>query len=550
LQRLLRGILKEFAQNQPECIADIVVEVNRDLKEFSGMTAKEIAQDFGQRLAHFKNTAEWLEEKLAGETYHGRPIRITAGLIRKARVAEDLGWKCPYTGMMIEPKQLVTGDVDLDHVVPRSQRYSDSLDSLVVTFKEVNRMKGKRTALQFMQEFQSQAVLGLSGKQLQPLSLYREAVEKMDVRKGHPEDQKRKKRRQRLLLLERWEEKEFLPRDLTQTSHLARLGAQMLHHHFKDLAQKPHIHSLPGSITGTVRKGWRVNGCLGLACPEALDENGDGKPKGELREITHLHHALDACVLGLTARFLPNRGDLWQLMIKPRVTPAEAEKLRDTGCYQVDPEGRPRLIDLPDQVKEQLRKRLAERRVMQHLPKSMDGMRAELTTWRVLKIEGEIAYLQQVAINEKGDKKIKNDKVKISKLVGLKPGKLQLLKGAIVIGDNFGVALDPSPVVLPHRHVWRHLQEMKDQNGGRFPRVLRNGQIIRITKEGKRSDYRGYWRVTSVKDNASGLAIDIVRLHAIKAENKSPNAAMNVALETLIQCGLEIPSSPYTGLKQ
>ena len=45
---------------------------------------------------------------------------------------------------------------------------------------------------------------------------------------------------------------------------------------------------------------------LELANPQVLDENGQVKTKTEIRDITHLHHALDACVLGLASHFIPN----------------------------------------------------------------------------------------------------------------------------------------------------------------------------------------------------------------------------------------------------
>ena len=44
--------------------------------------------------------------------------------------------------------------MDKDHIIPRSDRASDSLDSLVITFCEINKMKGKRTAVRFVEEFQ------------------------------------------------------------------------------------------------------------------------------------------------------------------------------------------------------------------------------------------------------------------------------------------------------------------------------------------------------------------------------------------------------------
>ncbi len=121
-----------------------------------------------------------------------------------------------------------------------------------------------------------------------------------------------------LLLLERYEEKGFLPKDLTQTSHLVRLAATEIEKEFSGSENKPRIVSLPGSVTGEVRKGWKLYGCLAAHNPEVQKlleraETEELNIKKELRDLTHLHHALDACVIGYTSHFLPNEGGLWRL---------------------------------------------------------------------------------------------------------------------------------------------------------------------------------------------------------------------------------------------
>ncbi len=194
-------------------------------------------------------------EKAFAEESNGKSIRITAGLIRKARIAEDLGWKCPYTGQTYEPKDLVTRRVDKDHIVPRSERASDSLDSLAVTFSAVNKWKGKRTAYQFVEQEQGKPVPDLPNLSIMSLPRYKQFVEDLESYKGHDDDKRRKKKRKELMLLPKYEEKEFTPRDLTQTSQLVRLGAQVLKRTFSDCKEKPVVISLPGSVTGTVRKG-------------------------------------------------------------------------------------------------------------------------------------------------------------------------------------------------------------------------------------------------------------------------------------------------------
>ena len=62
-----------------------------------------------------------------------------------------------------------------------------------------------------------------------------------------------------------------------------------------------------------------------------------------------------------------------------------------------------------------------------------------------------------------------------------------------MIPDNFGVALDPQPTVIPFHKVWTRLQELKKANGDKIPRVLRNGQLIFESPEVV--FYKGIWRV-------------------------------------------------------
>ena len=380
LERLHGDLLKAYAGGDKEHVARVTIEVNRDLQQLSGKTAQEQAKDMGQRLANFKSVVKKLEAD-----FEGKNVRITPGLIRKARIAEDLGWTCPYTGKTYDSFDLLNRRVDKDHVVPRSDRASDSLDSLVITFAEVNKMKGRRTAALFVEECQSQPVPGLSNVSIKPLSVYLKDVVSLETFKGHEDDQRRKKRRKQLLALRDYVEKEFVPRDLTQTSQLVWLGAQALQKHYIGGLNPPIIISLPGSVTGSVRKSWDLVGCLGLANPQIFDEEKKPRTKGEIRGITHLHHALDACVLVFASILLPRDGGAWELLVKRRLSLDEQRRAR--GCFglqiEISAGGELRLRDLPSQFKEQIRARLAERRVVQHLPVDPSGLECKETVWRV-----------------------------------------------------------------------------------------------------------------------------------------------------------------------
>ena len=182
-----------------------------------------------------------LEKDLAETSY-----RITAGLIRKARIAEDLDWTCPYSQKRYGAIELASGAFDKDHIIPRSLRPSDSLESLVITSKAINAMKGNRTALQFIKELGGKDIdgdlgVGKEKSNLSTESSFKKFVEKLNTKASHRQDADRKKKRKVLLLLEKYEEKGFLPKDLTQTSHLVRLAATEIEKEFGDLDDNPSV---------------------------------------------------------------------------------------------------------------------------------------------------------------------------------------------------------------------------------------------------------------------------------------------------------------------
>jgi len=383
-------------------------------------------------------------------------------------------------------------------------------------------------------------------------------VEKLSIKASHRQDSDRRKKRKALLLLERYEEKGFLPKDLTQTSHLVRLAATEIEKEFSSLENKPRIVSLPGSVTGEVRKGWKLYGCLAAHNPEVQKlleraETEELNIKKEMRDITHQHHALDACVIGYASHFLPNEGGLWEALTKRNRRPEETDLLLARRIFSRDSEGRARLAPLRDEFKQQIIKRLGECRVIQHVPKRMGGLTGlEENTRGIVAIEvpdvavspskkskehklkeiwnnksgqplpnlenekGAVIHLQQYGPRDSKNKDKRARKYteeKASKLLGLLPkngnGKLRAIKGVRVIDANFGVAIwrqdgkpdgEPMTKIILWHKVWPQLKAIAvKENGGKWPQVFRNGQIIHVPRASTRSDYRGFWKIRSVK---------------------------------------------------
>ncbi len=596
-RRLVADIIKSYAVADASKIGRITVEVNRDLQAFSGKTNKEIEGELNQMLKDHGSVVKKLEKDLADSKY-----RITAGLIRKARIAEDLDWTCPYSQKRYGAIELASGAFDKDHIIPRSLRPSDSLESLVITSKAINAMKGNRTALYFMQEFEGKDIEGDLGVGKEKSNLttvvnFKKFVEKLSIKASHRQDADRKKKRKALLLLEKYEEKGFLPKDLTQTSHLVRLAATELEKEFDGIEDKPTIVSLPGSVTGEVRKGWKLYGCLAAHNPEVekLLERAKTEElnvKKELRDLTHLHHALDACVIGFASHFIPNEGNLWEALIKRNRQPHEDDLLvkMGKGHFIRDAKGHARLHEFSPELKQQITDRLGECRVVQHVPKRMGGLAGlEENTRGIVSIEvpdteaspgkkskgpklkeiwnnksgqplppssaleGAVVHLQQYGPRDAKNQDKRSRKYtdeKAGKLLGLRPdngdGKLRAIKGVRIVSTNFGLALwrkDGKPDgeaqmrIIVWRKVWPQLNDIaQKENGGKWPQVFRNGQTIHVPNAMGRSDYRGYWKIRSIK---IGCLFNMIRADMVDHKDGVSWSKENVSVLSLLQCGMK-----------
>jgi hypothetical protein len=110
-----------------------------------------------------------------------------------------------------------------------------------------------------------------------------------------------------------------------------------------------------------------------------------------------------------------------------------------------------------------------------------------------------------------------------------------------VLGDNFGIALDPEPTLLRPLHVWRKMTALKAANGGKWPRLLRKGMLIRVLRaKSEKVNYSGVWMVRGAYfKQKGGFMLDLSPADFI--EYRRINGAFEaVSVLTLMKCGLEI----------
>lgn len=554
LDRLLKDLIQDFADGQKDRISRICVEVGRELTAFSGMDSKKIQKELNLRQKSHTEAVNRLKRDLPGKA-------LSANLIRKCRIAMDMNWTCPFTGERYGSHELE--DMEMEHIVPYSFRQSNALSSLVLTRKEVNRMKGQRTGYDFVEQEQGKPVTGRTNLHICSLNNYREFVEKLDEKKWHEDDRKRKKKRKALLMVRGLSQRHQLQNHeamkeigmtegmMTQSSHLMKLACQSIGNVLPDAR----IDMIPGAVTAEVRHAWHVLGVFKELCPEAVNPVSGEIIKKDLRSLTHLHHALDACVLGLIPDIIPahHNGLLRRALAMRRIPEKlipEVRSVANKRYYVLNDNGSMMLRDLSASLKENIREKLMEQRIIQHVPADMGGALLKETMQRVLEVQG-CGEDSMVFLSKKKDGKKEKNQVKASALVGVfpeGPSKLKALKAAIEIDGNYGVALDPKPVVIRHIKVFKKIMALKEQNGGKPVRILKKGMLIHLTSS-KDPKHTGVWRIASIKDGKGGVKLDFQRAHCAAPTNKTHECNWcNVALISLLKkYQMKTYPTSYTG---
>jgi CRISPR-associated endonuclease Csn1 len=561
-RRLFGALFKTYAGASTERVAEVTIEVARDLQEYAGKNAKEKAALFSEKAKPFQKAEAVLRK---GFEEAGIAKHPSYAMIRKARIAMAQNWICPYTGRHFSAADIAYDRVDFEHIIPHASRRSDALEGLAITFRDINKRKGKRTALEFIR----------SGEEdLMTEARFREFVAglypKFRPGRDASDEDKINWRRKEWFLKEDYDERdaEFTKAALTVTSHLNKLAAlearKILRKSAKaanlDDAGRPEhrVGHMVGAITGEFRKekSWDLLGCIEPVCPEIIDPNSPEKrhlPKGEIRNITHLHHAVDAITIGIARNIFPGhvvRREVCEAILSRRPNPAQRAMLEAMGVFYFDKDGGAHLRDMPEELRENIIEKLAECRVVQHVPKSMHGLRAELTQWGVSEYDAESDRVKLVQYTRDADngkvRKRKEAWENPRKLLGYNPvgeSKLKPRKAAIVISDNFGIALLPEPVVLPFHKVWERLHELAEKNEGKIPTVLRQGDVIDVPN----GRYKGRWKIHSTKDCAVGIQVDMAWPHLVKLKDKMKGYARNIMLKTLVKDGMTIVRQSLIG---
>lgn len=227
----------------------------------------------------------------------------------------------PYTGQSISLSRLFTQDYEIEHVIPRSLYFDDSLSNKVICEAEVNKLKDNMLGYEFIKKHRGEKVRLSGNREVEILCPddYRERVE--STYKNN------KAKRQKLLLEEI--PTDFIERQLNDSRYISKFIKGLLSNIVREDGEQEstskNLIVCSGAITDRLKQEWGVNNVWNkIILPrfERMNEitgshdftttNAEGHTipcvpielqKGfNKKRIDHRHHAMDAIVIACTTR--------------------------------------------------------------------------------------------------------------------------------------------------------------------------------------------------------------------------------------------------------
>ena len=244
--------------------------------------------------------------ELPHSVFHGHKQLAT-----KIRLWHQQGERCLYTGKTISIHDLINNpnQFEIDHILPLSITFDDSLANKVLVYATANQEKGQRTpyqALDSMDDAWSFRELKAFVRESKTLSnkkkeylLTEEDISKFDVRK------------------------KFIERNLVDTRYASRVVLNALQEHFRTRKIDTKVSVVRGQFTSQLRRHWGID---------------------KIRDTYH-HHAVDALIIAASSQL-----NLWKKQKNTLVSYSEDQLLDiETGELISDDEYKESVFKAPYQ---------------------------------------------------------------------------------------------------------------------------------------------------------------------------------------------------------
>ncbi len=261
LRRLVNALIEEYGA--PEQVS---IELARDLKRSQDERREEDAR---QAKNQKKNDERKDKLKEIGI------VNVSGADLMKMRLWEELGdvvKLCPFSGRPISLTQLMSAEIEVEHLIPYADSLDNSAANKTVCFTSANRMKGKQTPFEAYGHSAEWPEVSARAANLPGNKRWRFA----------PDARERLNR----------DGRDFLDRQLMETRWLSSLARQYV----SAVCNPNQVWVVTGQHTGLIRGKWGLNTLL-----------PDHNFTTAKNRADHRHHAIDALVVAVTDRSLLQR---------------------------------------------------------------------------------------------------------------------------------------------------------------------------------------------------------------------------------------------------
>ena len=355
--RVVRDIWQQYGQGQADFFDEIHIELGRELKK----TAKE-REELSKQNQKNEDTNLSIKEKLKElEKYNTRAYSITHQ--EKYKLWLEQKHISPYTGQIISLENLFTDNYEIEHIIPQSRFFDDSLSNKVVCESIVNKApyKDRQLGLEFIKNQGGRIVKELS-EENKTIKIFTEEQYRTFIKEHYSNNPEKTKK----LLLEEIPEK-MVARQMNDTRYISKFISEILSKIVRSDEQDEGVHSknvilCTGKITSILRQDWGLNDIWdNLILPRFERMNNllqkekftiysvekqkkipvvpinDQFKSFQKKRIDHRHHALDAiiiaCVTGEHINYINNQHALEKGKDK-KEKQKEHDKLREKLCFK------------------------------------------------------------------------------------------------------------------------------------------------------------------------------------------------------------------------
>lgn len=228
----------------------------------------------------------------------------------------------PYTGQTIPLARLFTTDYEIEHVIPQSRYFDDSMSNKVICEAEVNKLKDNSLGYEFIKQHHGEKVTLNGGRTVTILETdnYCDLVQKTYGKKN--------KGKMRKLLLEDLPA-EFIERQMNDSRYISRVVKGLLSNIVREEGEQEatskNVIVCTGGVTDRLKRDWgvndiwnhiilprfvRMNEITGSEQFTSISTTGHLIPAMPLelqkgfnkKRIDHRHHAMDAIVIACATR--------------------------------------------------------------------------------------------------------------------------------------------------------------------------------------------------------------------------------------------------------